>query len=62
MVSIPNPLTGLDALGDLAQRLTQASTWLRVGEVILGLILVAVGLEKLTNAIPIATKVAAAVA
>jgi hypothetical protein len=40
-----NPLTGLNALGDFAQRLTQAQTWVRVGEVVAGLILIYVGLK-----------------
>ena len=47
-----NPLAGL----------FQAHIWLRVAEVGLGVILIAVGVAKLTNAVPIATKVAGAVA
>lgn len=39
----------------------QLNLWLRVAEVGLGLLLVAVGVAKLTNAVPAATKVAAAV-
>lgn len=35
--------------------------WLRIGEVVLGLVLIAVGVAKLTNAVPIATTVAKAV-
>lgn len=38
--------TGLGALGDLAHRLTQPSTWIRVGEVLAGLILIYVGLKS----------------
>lgn len=38
--------------------LYQPNIWIRVGEVVLGLILIAVGLAKLTNAVPIATTVA----
>lgn len=38
--------------------LFQAHIWIRVGEVALGLILIAVGVAKLTNAVPIATKIA----
>lgn len=41
--------------------LFQANLWLRVAEVALGLVLLAVGVAKLTNAVPIATKIAAAV-
>jgi hypothetical protein len=43
-----NPIAGL----------FQAHIWLRVGEVVLGLLLLAVGVAKLTNAVPIATKIA----
>ena len=46
-----NPIAGL----------FQGSIWLRVAEVALGLLLVAVGVAKLTNAIPAATKLAGAV-
>lgn len=56
-----NPLTGLAAIGDFFQRLTQGSTWIRVGEVVLGLILLAAGLARITHAIPAATRVARAV-
>lgn len=38
--------------------LFQAHIWIRVGEVAVGLILIAVGVAKLTNAVPIATKIA----
>ena len=41
--------------------LFQGNLWLRVAEVALGLLLIAIGLAKLTNAVPIATTVAAAV-
>jgi hypothetical protein len=54
--------TGLAAVGDFFQRLTQASTWERVGEVVLGLLLIAVGVAHMTHAVPIATKLAGAVA
>lgn len=56
-----NPLTGLAAIGDFFQRLTQASTWIRVGEVLLGLILLAAGLARITHAVPAATRIATAV-
>lgn len=45
---------GSTALGGLFQK----NLWLRVAEVGLGLLLITVGLAKLTNAIPIATKIA----
>lgn len=38
--------------------LFQASIWIRVGEVVLGLVLLAVGLARITHALPIATAVA----
>lgn len=46
-----NPLAGL----------FQANIWLRVAEVGIGVLLLAVGIAKLTNAIPAATKLAGAV-
>ena len=58
---IPNPLTGLAAIGDFFGRLTSANLWERVGEVVLGIILIAVGLAKLTGAVPIATAIASKV-
>jgi hypothetical protein len=50
--------TGLTAIGDFFSRLGQANTWIRAGEVVLGLVLLAVGVARLTNAVPIATKIA----
>lgn len=44
--------------GTFFDDLTSKNFWLRAGEVILGLILIAVGVAKLTHAVPIATKVA----
>lgn len=38
--------------------LFQANIWIRVGEVLLGVVLIAAGVARLTHAIPIATKVA----
>lgn len=45
----PNPLSGVAAVGDFFQRLTQPQTWTRVGEVILGGILVYAGVRALTH-------------
>ena len=42
--------------------LFQGNIWIRVAEVVLGLVLVAVGLAKMTNAVPVATKIAKVVA
>lgn len=44
------PLSGLKAIGDFFSRLTQANTWIRVGEVLLGVILLAVGMARITGA------------
>ena len=52
---IPNPVSGVTGF---LSRLTEQSTWVRVAEVVLGLILIAVGVAKITHAVPIATKVA----
>jgi len=43
---------------DFLSRLTDPNTWIRVAEVALGLVLIAVCIAKLTNAVPAATKVA----
>lgn len=53
---------GTAGITDFLGRLTQAATWLRVAEVALGLVLIAVGLARITHAVPIATKIAGAVA
>lgn len=44
-LGVGNPLTGVNAVGDLAQRLTQKSTWIRVGEFVAGGILIYVGVK-----------------
>ncbi len=49
---IPNPLTGINAIGDFFQRLTQKQTWERVGEVALGGILIYAGLRAVTHGNP----------
>lgn len=38
-----NPLTGVNAIGDLATRLTKSETWVRVGEFLAGGMLLYVG-------------------
>lgn len=60
--SVGNPLSGVNAIGDFFTRLTEAATWTRVGEVTLGLLLLIVGLSKLTNIAPPITKLAKAIA
>lgn len=44
-----NPLSGLAAIGDFFRRLTEEQTWERVGEVILGGILIYAGVRALTH-------------
>lgn len=62
-------VAGLDAtekdlfggvLGFLSN-LASANLWLRIGEVVLGIVLIAVGTAELTHAVPIATKIASTV-
>lgn len=52
------PLAGLASIGDFFGRLTDAHTWVRIGEVVLGLVLIAVAVARITHAVPIATRVA----
>lgn len=71
--TIPTPQQNLQDIGnaaknaassvtnDLLKPLFQANLWIRVAEVALGLILIAVGIAKMTNAIPLATKIAGVV-
>lgn len=42
---VSGALTGVNAIGDLAQRLTQSSTWIRVGEVLGGALLLYLGAQ-----------------
>jgi hypothetical protein len=53
-ISIP----GLSQIGDFFARLTEGSTWMRIGEALLGLVLIAVGMARITHAVPIATSIA----
>lgn len=59
---VNSTLSGLASIGDFFARLSEASTWLRLAEGLLGVILIAVGVARLTHAVPIATKIAGAVA
>lgn len=56
--SLPNPLSGLAAIGDFFGRLTEGNTWIRIGEALLGIVLIAVGLARVTHAVPVATSIA----
>jgi hypothetical protein len=49
------------AVPDFLSRLTSGALWVRVGEVLVGLLLIAVGVARLTDAVPIATTIAKAV-
>jgi len=49
---IKSPLTGLNAVGDFFQRLSQAATWLRILEVVLGVSLIAIGIAKMSGISP----------
>jgi hypothetical protein len=44
-----NPLSGIAAIGDLANRLTQPNTWVRVGEFLAGGILLVIGVNAMTK-------------
>lgn len=66
------PPGGTPIVGSLGRGTTQTiqdvlggfnlgSWFLRIGEILLGLVLIGVGLAKITNAVPLATKIAGAV-
>lgn len=44
-----NAIPGLSQIGDFFGRLGEASTWVRVAEVVLGVVLIAVGTSKLLH-------------
>ncbi len=56
--SLTGAIPGLAQIGDFFARLSDASTWLRVGEALLGIVLIAVGVARLTHAVPVATSIA----
>lgn len=58
----PPQLAGLAAIGTFFSSLGETNTWIRVAEVLIGLVLVGVGIAKLTHAVPVATTIAKAVA
>ena len=51
-------LAAIPATASPLAPLFQASLWLRVAEVVLGLVLIAVGVARLTSAVPVATQIA----
>lgn len=42
-------LTGLNAIGDFASRLTEKQTWIRIGEAVVAIVLLDVGLKAFTG-------------
>ena len=42
-------LSGLDAIGNFFSQLGQANTWIRIGEVLLGIVLIGIGLARITG-------------
>jgi hypothetical protein len=48
------------AVPDFLSRLTSANLWMRIGEAALGIILIAIGLARITHAVPPATTIAKA--
>lgn len=57
-VQLPHPFKGLEAIVNFLAKVSSANFFLRLGEVLLGLILVSVGVAKLTTLVPPATRVA----
>ena len=52
-INIPNPLSGLDAIGNFFGKLGESSTWMRVGEVLIGLIILGIGVNALFDNKPL---------
>lgn len=55
-------LAGVGAIGDFFNRLTQGNTWLRVGEVVVGLMILYIGLKATTAQTPVGNAVKSATA
>lgn len=55
-------VTAAQEAGSIFSVLQSSSLWLRIAEGLIGLVLLAVGVAKLTGAVPAATKIARAVA
>jgi len=49
---IPGAATAASSVGDFLSRLSQANTWIRVGEVVAGLILLGIGLNAMLKGKP----------
>lgn len=48
--AVAGPLSGIAAVGDFFSRLTQANAWIRIGEVLIGILLITVGIASITGA------------
>jgi hypothetical protein len=60
--NVPGQLySATTAVPDFLSRLTSGALWIRVAEVAVGLLLIAVGIAELTKAVPLATKIASVV-
>jgi hypothetical protein len=46
-ITIPNPLSGLEAIGNFFSILAEPNTWIRIAEIVIGVLLGAVVLDKL---------------
>jgi hypothetical protein len=53
--AVGNPLAGVAAIGDFFNRLTEGNTWLRVGEVTVGLLILYIGLNAVMKGTPVET-------
>ena len=58
--NIPNPLSGLAAIGAFFNKLGEKNTWVRVGEFACGAILVAIGLNSMLKGKPLSIVTGAA--
>jgi hypothetical protein len=56
--SVTGAIPGLAQIGDFFARLTEGNTWIRIGEALLGIVLIAVGMARITHAVPVATSIA----
>jgi hypothetical protein len=48
-LKIGNPLSGVNAIGDFFNRLSEKATWIRVGEVIVGGVILFIGIHALAS-------------
>lgn len=46
---VPNPLSGVNAIGDFFGRLTEAQTWERVGLVVVGVMFLGIGIISVAS-------------